>query len=341
MCRLGNSGVNTSNSEPATNSTPLTISQYLSPAMVLFCGGAFVLWRFRLQYVCSWHCSRQSVYVACLHKSSIQASHTRRAHEQQGSNSQSASQITPPGCLLRCHSRPIAATPSVGAFLWACVSDRVERYRERWMVFVQALTMLLKHTSCVFFQLYCTVQRSRVRMCATVSEPKQLGDREFNDDVIHRQILEPLHRQWITGQLTMTAANPRLDSDWLIANKTHLGGNVPNKQLCQSLTPKLWDRKGLNFIIRERRDTIFVEINANTFFFCYQICIIIWTTEMCEKSNQTKYSSISVSIIWQSDKRHTYEVTLIHSNECNWIHMPRHTHKKNHLYTVSSQPTLK
>lgn len=196
------------------------------------------------------------------------------------------------------------------------------------------------HLMC-FFQLYCTVQRSRVRMCATVSEPKQLGDREFNDDVIHRQILEPLHRQWITGQLTMTAANPRLDSDWLIANKTHLGGNVPNKQLCQSLTPKLWDRKGLNFIIRERRDTIFVEINANTFFFCYQICIIIWTTEMCEKSNQTKYSSISVSIIWQSDKRHTYEVTLIHSNECNWIHMPRHTHKKNHLYTVSSQPTLK
>lgn len=258
MCSLGNSGVNTSNSEPATNYTPLTISQYLSSAMALFGGGAIVLWRFRLQYVCSWHCSRQSVCVACLHKSSIQASHTRRAHEQHGSNSQSASQITPPavcsGVILD-QSQPLPRW----VHLCECVSDRVQRYRERWMVFVQALTMLLKHTSCAFFfQRYCTVQRSRVRMCATVSEPKQHGDREFNDDAIHRQILEPLHGQWITGQLTMTAANPRRDSDWLIANKTHLGENVRSKQLCRPLTPKLWDRKGLNFITRETRDTIFV-----------------------------------------------------------------------------------
>lgn len=53
MCSLGNSGVNALNSEPATNYTPLTISQYLSSAMVLFCGRAIVLWCFRLQYVCS------------------------------------------------------------------------------------------------------------------------------------------------------------------------------------------------------------------------------------------------------------------------------------------------
>ena len=155
---------------------------------------------------------------------------------------------SPPGCLLRCHSRPIAATPSVGAFVCVCVCER-QSGEILWAMdgVCSSFNNAFKtHLMWFFFQGYCTVQRSRVRMCATVSEPKQHRDREFNDDVIHRQILEPLHRQWTTGQLTMTAANPRLDSDlgaWLRANKTHLVEKCPQQTTLSIINAKTLRQK--------------------------------------------------------------------------------------------------